>query len=525
MDLAVISQKVDDKLYQNFHQLECDLRLIVNNSEQYNGEFNGFTTNSKAVWRLFRRLTKKYLNHDLSVEDQEAFIFPPRINYAKKRDSSSVDPKKRKKQKKSSKFQALELLYNATQDSIESTFQRFAFSPASDSENKQLNENLPKKYQFAADKPAGFYNEAFANLNNYSYQDGFYTEENRNENLVFKSLNEWNKQLDEDGLSIVLPDKTIFVNYSPVDVNWLTNFPNDQPPYKTVFNETLFQKPIDGQLYNGQLIINRHSTHCRKEKSLRGRKAKASTRSRAKESKTSEKCSEKSSEKSEKNGKDSRATPEDCKMLVDKERKEDLSEKNSSDKDDSKSLFEDNSLASAGQIDQNDLPQVKVEPQDEDLEAKEEHLVNETKQIDLNEKNSRRNGEGSSRDSQTNNQANGQANSQASSQTNGHENVQGELKQKKRLVIKLSKLNNDWKPINLNGSHDSNQSGSSSDSSSDSSCSSSCSCDSDSNWKLESNLNRKNSRTKASVDSSAIKWVKKSLRNTSSSFKQKSSLH
>ena len=166
MDLQLISQKIDDKLYTDFHQLECDLRLIVNNSEQYNGEFNGFTTNSKAVWRLFRRLVKKYLNHDLSLEDQEAFIFPPRINYAKKRDASSVDTKKKpKKQKKSSKFQALELMYKATQDSIESTFQRFAFSPTSDSENKQLNDNLePKKYQFAADKPVGFYNEEFANL-------------------------------------------------------------------------------------------------------------------------------------------------------------------------------------------------------------------------------------------------------------------------------------------------------------------------------------------------------------------------
>ena len=100
------------------------------------------------------------------------------------------------------------------------------------------------------------------------------------------------------------------------------------------------------------------------------------------------------------------------------------------------------------------LMSVKVEPQD-DLTAREEHLVEETKQIDLNEK---------------------------AGQVNDHEMENGESKQKKRLIIKLSKLNNDWKPINLNGSYDkdSNQSGSSSDEDSDSSCSSSCSCDSDS---------------------------------------------
>ena len=484
IDLQVISEKVDEKAYQNFHQLECDLRLIVNNSEQYNGEFNGFTTNSKAVWRLFRKLTKKYLNHDLSVEDHEAFIFPPRINYAKKRDASSIDQKKKlKKQKKSSKFQALELLYNATQDSIESTFQRFAFSPASDSENKQLNENLPKKYQFTSEKPSGFYNEQLANLDHYSYQDGFYTEENRNENLVFKSLNEWNKQIDEDGLSIVLPDKTIFVNYSPVDVNWLTNFPNDQPHYKTVFNETLFQKPIDGQLHNGQLIINRHSLHCKKEKSSRGRKGRAGSRRRANDSKTS-------------NGKNSRTNSEDCEMSVDEERNGDEERKVDDEKVDEKdgkveeeennflgkdNLVEKNSLNSVGlasdglasdglasdglvkagriQADSILSEHVKKEPlPDDDLETKEEHLVKETKQIDLNESHSQEN----------------------------HSQKNGESGQKKRLIVrlKLSKLNNDWKPISLNGSQekDSNQSGSSSDSLSDSStcCSSSCSSDSDS---------------------------------------------
>lgn len=363
-------------------------------------------------------------------------------------------------------------MYKATQDSIESTFQRFAFSPASDSENKQLNDNLePKRYQFAADKPAGFYNEEFANLANYSYQDGFYTEENRNENLVFKSLNEWNKQLDENGLSI-LP-KTIFVNYSPVDeVNWLTNFPNDQPHYKTVFNETLFQKPVDGQLHNGQLILNRHSAHCKKEKSSRGKKSKTSSRRRTKSRRT---C----------NGAEANETGEDCKMSVDKQ--VDLNEKSLADqtKPVEKSSPSSDRPAKGGRI-VDESSRVKQEPiQDDDLEAKEQNLVEETKQIDLNRKSEQKNvqetGQGNGQDAnQANDRDGGQANSQNNSQADGQEN--GESKQKKRLIIKLSKLNNDWKPINLNGSHerDSNQSGSSSDSSSDSSCSSDCSCDSDS---------------------------------------------
>lgn len=497
MDLAVISEKVDEKVYRNFHQLECDLRLIVNNSEQYNGEFNGFTTNSKAVWRLFRKLTKKYLNHDLSVEDHEAFIYPPRINYAKKRDASSIEQKKkRKKQKKSSKFQALELLYNATQDSIESTFQRFAFSPASDNENKQLNENLPHKYQFASEKPTGFYNAQFANLDNYSYQDGYYTEENRNENLVFKSLHEWNKQIDEDGLSIVLPDKTIFVNYSPVDVNWLTNFPNDQPHYNRVFNETLFQKPVDGQLHNGQLIINRQSTHCKKEKPSRGRKGRSGSRRRGR-----------------KGGKSSQTNDEDCEMSVDeepsrtngdeemKEEKRvdltenglvkdnlvnDVVEKNSRN---SASLNGDCSASDdpvkAAEIPNNPISQIKKEPED-DLETKEENLVKETQEIDLNQSEEVQNHESHNQESQDQKVHSQENNQESTNNQESHSQENGESEQKPKLIVrlKLSKLNNDWKPISLNDSQekDSNQSGSSSDSSSDSStcCSSGCSCDSDS---------------------------------------------
>lgn len=411
MDLSVVDQKLDSKTYTNFHQLESDLKLIVNNSETYNGQFNGFTTNAYSVWRCFRRLTKKYLNHELSVEDCDAFIFPPRYNCTK-RDTSNVGKrKKRKKQKKSSKFQALELLFNATQDSIESTFQKFAFSPMSDSENKQQNDNLPKKYQFSTvdtEKPlTGFYNEAFANLDNYSSLDGYYTEENRNENLVFKSLTEWNKQIDENGLAVVLPEKGVLVDNSPIDKNWLTNFPNDQPNYKSVFNKEMFRQPINGQLQNGQLILIQQSVLCcAKEHPPRSRK-----------------CKDKNVEKSTNNSRTS------CQEM-------------SNDRKEFKNCSNE---TSSGEVHSRSIEMRSNEPDTTSRTNRDECCGTTNKLSEEIE-----------------------------------EHVELKQNSKKRLVIKLSKLNNDWKPIRSNCDELDQESGSESDSSSDSSsCSSSCSCNSD----------------------------------------------
>jgi len=415
MDLSIISEKIENKTYENFQQLENDLKLIVNNSEVYNGQFNGFTTNSYSVWRNFRRLTKKYLNHELSLDDKDAFIFLPR-KYNNGSKANVGKRKKSKKQKKSSKFQALELLYNATQDSIESTFQKFAFSPMSDSENKQLNENLPKKYQFdkCEKAPTGFYNEAFANLDNYSNLNGFYTEENRNENLLFKSLNEWNKLIDEDGLAVVLPEKGVYVNNSPVDKNWLTNFPDDQPNYKTVFNEEMFKAPINGQLHNGQLILSQPSLFSSKEPS-RQRKCKKSNRN----TKNNSKDGNQEISKDQKKSNDQKIKMNEENLI---EMKSDLNEE-TTEKSIEKSIEESN-----------------VEKMSIDM-----------KSIDI---------------------ATSSKDVQDTIMKNSGEHVELKQNAKKRLVIKLSKLNNDWKPINCT-----EDSGSESDSSSDSSsCSSSCSC-------------------------------------------------
>lgn len=300
MDLSKISQKLEAKFYTNFNELEDDFRLIVTNCERYNGQFNGFTTNAYAIWRLFRKQTKKYLDHDLSLEDKDAFLYPPRYSFCTTNKSNIGKRKKRKKQKKSTRYLALELLYNATQDSIESTFNNFAFSPMSMSDNENKNDNFPKKYQFSdkqndvknEKQSDDFYDPQSTNHGNYSYQDGFYTDKTRSENLEFKSLNEWNKLIDESGKKTVLPDKAVIVKNSPVDSNWLTNFQNDQIHYKTVFNKFLHEEPQNGILENGCLVLNKNALNAKEPKNRKSKENSKNTDNKIrKRSKNSESLS------------------------------------------------------------------------------------------------------------------------------------------------------------------------------------------------------------------------------------------
>ena len=77
MDLSLIQSKIDTDSYTNLCEVEADFKIMVNNCETFNGPRNGYTSMVHAVWKAFRRAVKRFMNQDVSEDEQTVFMYPP----------------------------------------------------------------------------------------------------------------------------------------------------------------------------------------------------------------------------------------------------------------------------------------------------------------------------------------------------------------------------------------------------------------------------------------------------------------
>lgn len=224
MDLSIIQSKIDSNSYSNLRELELDFKLMVNNCETFNGPKNGYTSMVHAVWKVFRRGVKRYLDQDVSEDEQTIFMYPPKITNVAP--VAAIEARKKKAAKKHMRgIRALEVLEKAAELAVKDYSSRSSSvagsSPSRSSLDFDQNEffifDELEKNRSVESGPLNtdslikyLYNAA-----NDANLTGFYVDEK--DNLTFKSLNEWSENLRRSGNSIVLPhDAVVITESSPV---------------------------------------------------------------------------------------------------------------------------------------------------------------------------------------------------------------------------------------------------------------------------------------------------------------------
>jgi len=91
IDLSVIKRRIEDFRYYRFSEVERDFKLLVNNCEKYNGPKNGYTQMAYTIWKVFKRSAKRFLKHDLMLDESEAFLYPRKKQNPKSDNSSCKD--------------------------------------------------------------------------------------------------------------------------------------------------------------------------------------------------------------------------------------------------------------------------------------------------------------------------------------------------------------------------------------------------------------------------------------------------
>lgn len=208
IDLSVIQKKINNRMYTNFHQVEDDFKLLVNNCETYNGPRNDYTILSYAIWKVFKRAVKKYLDIELSYDERTAFMYPPRVNI-NVAPRAAIEARKRKKNIK--KIKALEILAQAAEEAVKVTDREAInnnnrlnmphLSPdsnvqTSESQNYDVNQfNLETKQ---VSKPSFILISLPENLSlNLDISS-------LNKNLTFKSLDEWSESIKKSNNNHVM---------------------------------------------------------------------------------------------------------------------------------------------------------------------------------------------------------------------------------------------------------------------------------------------------------------------------------
>jgi bromodomain-containing factor 1 len=76
--LNQMRDKVEKREYKTLGELEQDFKLLVNNSESFNGPKSGFTAMAYGIWKHFRKSVQAKMNRTLEEADEEkVFLFPP----------------------------------------------------------------------------------------------------------------------------------------------------------------------------------------------------------------------------------------------------------------------------------------------------------------------------------------------------------------------------------------------------------------------------------------------------------------
>ena len=88
--LAQMKEKVDKKEYKTLKDLESDFKLLVNNSETFNGPKSGFTAMAYGIWKHFRKSVQSKMNMSLEEPDEDkVFLFPPPKKWKKPSSSNN----------------------------------------------------------------------------------------------------------------------------------------------------------------------------------------------------------------------------------------------------------------------------------------------------------------------------------------------------------------------------------------------------------------------------------------------------
>lgn len=236
IDLSIMKKKIDDRLYVDFSEVEKDFKLLINNCETYNGPGNGYTLLSYTIWRVFKRAVKRFLNLDLSYDDQTAFIYPPptRLNGAPK---AAIEA--RRKRRKHRKLKALETLARAAEEAVRITTIRGTstdilsnLSPLSSSSPSSSSKENDQDFDPTDSVNTHFLDGPIARilpLDNSPEVLQVLTNANLNiglsvENLTFKSLSEWSEFIRDSGEIIKLPQNSVILSANSTP-NSKSNFP------------------------------------------------------------------------------------------------------------------------------------------------------------------------------------------------------------------------------------------------------------------------------------------------------------
>jgi len=78
MCLYVMRDRVQNREYKSLEEVEVDFKLLVNNSETFNGPKSGFTQMAYGLWKLFRKAVGQKMGQSLHEPDEsKVFMFPP----------------------------------------------------------------------------------------------------------------------------------------------------------------------------------------------------------------------------------------------------------------------------------------------------------------------------------------------------------------------------------------------------------------------------------------------------------------
>ena len=222
MDLSIIQSKIETGSYNNLRELELDFKLMVNNCETFNGPKNGYTSMVHAVWKVFRRAVKRYMNQDVSEHEQTVFMYPPKVAHVAP--MAAIEARKRKASKRSKRgMRALEVLEKAAEIAVKDYSSRSSSMTGSSPSRSSVDQNeffifdeLEKNRSIQSGPlDASSLIKYLYNAANDANLTGFYVE--ANDNLTFKSLTEWSESIRSSGNSIVLPHEAVVItDSSPV---------------------------------------------------------------------------------------------------------------------------------------------------------------------------------------------------------------------------------------------------------------------------------------------------------------------
>ena len=193
MDLGTMIIKAEQRVYLNIASLERDFVLMVTNCQAYNGPTSQYTIYAYNLWKAFRRGVKIHLGLSLTTNEQQAFLYPLPLY---------PGPSQRNRKRRARlmhqriRTSALQALFQAQESAIQDTFVKSATESSLTRTNLLTNTHV--------------------------------LHETQQENLIFKSLQEWGQYIESSGRQIVLPEQAVTVVESPVSSNWLTNYPDEQ---------------------------------------------------------------------------------------------------------------------------------------------------------------------------------------------------------------------------------------------------------------------------------------------------------